>query len=540
MSETNKLHRLEEIAQAHDFKDVLQAIEKARRQDKVTVGFIGPFTSKRVSLVNAMFGTAFPELRDEPLSAIVRVEEGAADEACLYFQESKDGRRKLNEEELPSLLSNEKTEGSLVAQVSGNDLLKKCCVVVFPGFGRSEDVDARVVGSLALVDYFCYSFSTNLTDDDLSMIANPLISSCPRCVDFLMTRDCHRDQTRADAIFADAIKNVAELPAFKEIDVEGVFAKACPGDADAVGKYLTKLSMRLDEMRETMAAARSEKTADAVCEILKKAIQRRSEFLTLPPEDISGEKQKYYELIQVAQREENDLLERFDVVGARIGLVLKNKFNELKWDFMAAVEPSDRAEIIRGFLQETMGAVVADEYRREFGQIDEKDLERTIDRTDVMKALNELNSKTKRATQVADFFNVVGTAALMTLGPATGGGNLVEGIAGAFLGSKTDEHIFGSLRKFNPVVMATDFAADLYREKAFDEYADKMQGLGVAIGRKTYAFIDELYLKPKQLQIVVAEGEIKQIEDERRKGMLDAALEMRALDADFKELEAMA
>jgi len=538
MSENCRLSRFEEIARAHDFKDVLEAIDRARQQDKVTIGFIGPFTSKRLALVNRMFGTAFPEMHDEHTSAIIRVEDGEVDEVCQYFLETKDACRKLCLNELRPLLANEQAEGLIVAKVSGNSLLKKCSAVVFPGLGRTEDVDARVLGSLSLIDYFCYSFSTNLTDDDLSLIANPIVSSCPQCVDFLMTRDALRDPTRADAIYEDAINNVTELQNYKSADVRRAFARVCPDDDDAVKEYEKRLNSRLDEMHGAIVNSRREKTTDALCGILKKAILRRNRLLALPPQDVTGEKQKYYELIQAAQQEENDLLVRFDAVGARIGLVLKNRFGELKWDFMAAVDPTDRTEIIKTFLQETMGEVISDEYHREFGRFDERELGRTIDRTDIMKALNELNLKTKRATQVADFFNVVGTAALMTLGPATGGGNLLEGIVGAFLGSKTEDNIFGSLRKFNPIVMASDFALDLYRENAFDEYADKMQGLGVAIGRKTYAFIEELYLKPKHLEIAVAEEEIKQIEDRRRQGMLDAANEMRTLDAELKELEA--
>ena len=540
MVEKNKLDRFEEIAREHNFTDVLEAIDQARRQDKVSVGFIGPFTSRMIHLVNRMFGTTFPESRGEVFNVIVRVEKGAIDRPCQYFYETANGRREVNQDEMSSIIVNEMTAGILVAQVPNQDILDKCCIVVFPGFGINKDIDNRVFGSLALIDYFCYTFSTNLTDTDLATIENPLISANPQCVDFLMTRDSRRDQERADAIYADAINNVGELLAFKDVNVDKAFVRANPEDEVLVKEYEGRLKRRLDELRGTIEDARENKTAEIVREILKKAIVRRKEILLIPPEDVTEQKQKYYQKIQVAESEKNAVFERFESVGARIGLVLKNKFGELKWDFMASVDPADRAEIIRKFLQTTIGEVVADEYRREFGQIDEKDIERTVDRTDVMKALNDLNMKTRRATQVADFFNVVGTAALMTLGPAQGGGNLLEAMAGAILGSKMNEHVLGGLRKINPIVMATDFAADLYRENAFDEYADKMQGLGVAIGRKTFSFINELYLKPKQLEIVAAEDEVKRIEDERRKGLLNASTELRILDAEYVELESNA
>lgn len=541
MSNTSdKLNRFEEIAKSHGFEDVLLAIRKIRNQDKVALGISGPFSARRTAFANRLFGTAFPESLDEGIKTICRIESGDDSQVGItYYLEDDDGiRREISQVDMESLAVDEKFTGHILAVVPCHPVLSTSVCFIFPGLHVAAEEDARILGGMSMMDAFCYVVSTNLSEDDISVVTSPVVSNTPDAVSFVLAHVDAKDPDRMNSILRGIERNVKELAPYTS--VEGNVVAVDINDSEALEKYAERLVAMLSKNRDAMLASRTERNADKVLEMLKKAVDRRRRALDLPQPDMSDEKQKYYEKIQLARREEDELKRRFDNAGARIGLVLKNEFASLKWEFLAASTQEDRTAIIGKFLNNKLSEIIVGEYRREFGDINERELGRCIDRTHVLNALNELNSRAKLATQISDLFSVVGTAALMAyLGPAEGAGNFAEGMIGAFLGSKTDEHAFGGLRKFNPVAVVSDIAGDLYRNSAFDEYVQKMEMIGRAIGRDTYTFLEKLYLEPRRLEMTVARNELQQIEDKRIAGLLNVAEEQRILDAERKELEVM-
>ena len=536
----DKLNRFEEIAKSHGFEDVLLAIRKIRNQDKVALGILGPFSARRAAFANRLFGTAFPESLDDGIKTVCRIESGGNDQVGItYYLEGDDGvRKEISQEDMKSLAVDEKCTGHLLAVVPCNPVLSVSVCFVFPGLHVTAEEDARILGSMSMMDAFCYVVSTNLSEDDISVVTSPVVSNTPEAVSFVLAHVDTKDPVRTNSILRGIARNVKELAPYMSVE-ENVVAVDV-NDSVGLGKYAERLVAMLLKNRSAMLASRADRNADEVLEMLKRAIARRTRALELPQPDMSDEKQKYYEKIQLVRREEDELKRRFDNVGTRIGLVLKNEFANLKWDFLAASTQEERTAVIGDFLNNKLNEIIVGEYRREFGDINEGELGRCIDRTPVLKALNELNSRAKRSAQISDLFNVVGTAALMAyLGPAEGAGNFVEGLVGAFLGSQTDEHAFGGLKKFNPVAVVSDIAGDLYRDSAFDEYIRKMEMIGRTIGRGTYAFLEKLYLEPRRLEMTVARNEIQQIENKRIAGLLNVAEERRVLDAERKELEVM-
>lgn len=536
----DKMNRFEEIAKAHGFEDVLLAIRKIRNQDKVALGISGPFSARRVAFANRLFGTAFPESLDEGIKAICRIESGGNNQVGItYYLEGDDGvRREISQEEMKSLAVDEKCTGHILAVVPCNPVLSVSVCFVFPGLHATAEEDARILGSMSMMDAFCYVVSTNLSEDDVSVVTSPVVSNTPGAVSFVLAHTDAKDPDRMNSILRGIARNVKELAPYASVE-ENVVAVDI-NDPEGLEKYAERLVAMLSKNRNAMLVSRAERNTDDVLEMLKKAIDRRSRALELPQPDMLEEKQKYYEKIQLVQREEDELKRRFDNVGVRIGLVLKNEFANLKWGFLAASTQEERSAIIGDFLNNKLSKIIVGEYQREFDGIKEEELGRCIDRTDVLKALNELNSRAKRAAQISDLFNVVGTAALMAyVGPAEGAGNFLEGMVGAFLGAQTDEHVFGKLKKFNPVVMVSDIVSDLYRDLAFEEYIQKMEMIGRAIGRGTYTFLEKLYLEPRRLEMTVARNEVQQIEDKRIAKLLNVAEERRLLDAERKELELM-
>lgn len=538
MMGTDTLKRLEQIAEQYEFKDVLDLIAHVKQRDKVVLGLLGLYTAPCAAIANSLFGTSFPEEKgDDGIKVLCRIEgDPSIEHGCMYFHETPSGQQQLSGDDMRRLATEVGTDGQIVARVPELGLLKRCVCIVYPGMNVSDEEDARILGSLALTDFFCYVFSVNMREEDISAISCPLISCEPDCVSFLYAQMNVEASGRDNAIFADAVNNVSTLPAFENICVEQNFHRCCVSNAVSMGECTGVLAKRLDDMSPELSCLRQEKSIEKILDLLSNDVERRLVTLGLPPEDISGKKQEYYETIQRTQDEQRSICKRFDLVGERIGLRLKNEFTSLKWGFMGAASQQERASIIGKFLNETVGIIVEEEYKNEFDNIDAAQLDRCVDRTDIMRALNEINQSAKRATQVADFFNVVGTAALMTLGPMEGGGNLLEGIAGAILGSQTEEHAFGNLRKFNPVVMATDFASDIYRESVFDEYIDKMKSMGRGIASSTYDFLNRFYLEPKRLEAEHATAEIMKLENQRCRGLLDVANEKRDLEAIRREL----
>ena len=539
-SRSDKLNRFEEIAMSHGFEDVLQAIKKIRNQGKVSLGISGPFSARRTAFANRLFGTAFPESLDEGIKTICRIESGDDNQVGVsYYLEDTEGvRREISQADMKSLVVDEKCTGCILAVVPCNPVLSLSVCFIFPGLHMTAEEDARILGGMSMMDAFCYVMSTNLSEDDVSVVSSSVMSNTPEAVSFVLAHVGMKDADRMDKILRGIERNVKELTPYAS--VEGNVAAVDINNSKELEKCAERILAMLSKNRDAMLASRVDRNADIILEMLKKSIDRRSRVLALPQSDMADEKQQYYEKIQMAQREADELKRRFDNAGTRIGLMLKNEFASLKWGFLAASTMEERTEIIGDFLNDKLNKIIVGEYRREFGNINQDELECCIDRTHVMKALNELNSRAKQSAQISDLFNVIGTAALMAyLGPASGAGNFAEGMIGAFLGSQTDEHAFGGLKKFNPVAVVSDLAGDLYRDLAFDEYVQKMEIIGRAIGKDTYIFLEKLYLEPKRLEMTTARNEIQQIEDNRIAGLLNAAEERRILDAERKELEMM-
>jgi len=537
---SEKMNRFEEIAKSHGFEDVLLAIRKIRNQNKVALGITGPFSARRAAFANRLFGTAFPESLDEGIKTICKIESGDDSQVGIsYYLEGNDGvRREISQADMVSLAVDEKCSGHILAVVPCNTVLSLSVCFIFPGLHVAAEEDARILGGMSMMDAFCYIVSTNLSEDDISVVTSPVMSNTPETVSFVLAHVGTKDPDRMSSILRGIERNVNELAPYAS--VEGNVVAVDINDSEDLEKYAKRLVAMLSKNRDIMLASRAERNADDILEMLKKAVDRRIRVLELPQSDMSDEKQRYYEKIQLVQREEDELKRRFDNAGARIGLVLKNEFASLKWGFLAASTMEERTAIIGEFLNNKLSKIIVGEYRREFGDVNEEELGRCIDRTHVLNALNELNSRAKRSAQISDLFNVVGTAALMAyLGPAEGAGNFAEGMIGAFLGSQTDEHAFGGLKKFNPVAVVSDIAGDLYRDSAFDECVRKMEMIGRAIGRDTYTFLEKLYLEPRRLEMTVARNEIQLIEDNRIAGLLNVAEERRALEVERKELEVM-
>lgn len=537
---SDKLDRFDEIAKSHSFEDILLAIRKFRNQNKVALGITGPFSARRVAFANRLFGTAFPESLDEGIKTICRIESGDDSQVGIsYYLEDNDGlRREISQSDMASLSVDEKCSGHILAVVPCNPVLSLCVCFIFPGLHVAAEEDARILGGMSMMDAFCYVVSTNLSEDDISVVTSPAMSNTPEAVSFVLAHVGTKDQDRMSSILRGIERNVNELAPYAP--VEGNVQAVDITDSEDLEKYANRLVSMLSKNRDIMMASRAKRNAHDILEMLKKAIDRRISVLELPQSDMADKKQQYYEKIQLVQREEDELKRRFDNAGVRIGLALTNEFAGLKWEFLSASTMEERTTMIGEFLNNKLNKIIVGEYMREFGEVNEEELGRCIDRTHILKALNELNSRAKLSAQISDLFNVVGTAALVAyLGPAEGAGNFAEGMVGAILGSQTDEHAFGGLKKFNPVAVVSDIAADLYRDSAFDECVQKMGMIGRAIGRDTYTFLEKLYLEPRRLEMTVARNEIQLIEDNRIAGLLNVAEERRALEAERKELEVM-
>ena len=396
-----------------------------------------------------------------------------------------------------------------------NDLLKYCIVYDSPGLHNSDNDDSRTLGSLAFMDYFCYTFSGNFSESDLDDISNPVISDSPNAIQFIMTRQDGKDPARTQQIFCENKEKVASLPSFVENNIIPDFCIATPKDKQSMSKLLEKLLKQLENSFTELLKKRREEGTQLIAMELRRRLMQIMSIMKYDPSQLEASMQDIYKKIDDLLNAISQLKKRFDLAGDKIGKKLKNQFALIEMKLLTASSDKERKEIIITFVK-GISPIVQYVYKNDLGISDDVDIEYETDMSKLLHELFSLNHKFEVAGQVGDLFTLIGSACLMAgLGPATGAGNFVEGLLGAFLSANVGSSL-DQLRKFNPVALLSDLSVDVYMYRQFSDSLNKMEFLGKDIAKSTYIFFDKLIIQQKYQEI---EQEKRILEEHKQKIM---------------------
>ena len=526
---------LKSIAERNGLFELVSACDAIQRTNKLALCLMGHFSIGKTTLLNKWFNLKLPISGDDATThKLCRIEgvDGQTEQA-RYWHECDGKREEVSEGAFAVLCTNVQTQGSLIVSVPMTPMLRNCIVLDTPGLCNSTADDRVVLGAASLADYVCYCTEGVFSETDEKFLNSTLLKIVLQNTDFVVTRADLLDDD-VGAIIEHNKDVVASIEGDGAISSER-FLSVTTREAESVKNLIRHVETRIEALHYEMIDSRKLIQFRGVRDDLVSQLETKRKAMTFDDTQFSNE-----EIVCVSDLRKSSELEQkakleLSRSGKKFGNVMRNYLAKKKSEFFAAKDVQAKDRVVMALPKE-VGELIKEYYKQEFSAVKG---DAAADMSEVYEIVSDINLAVRRSSQVGDFFTIVGTAALATLGPAEGGANFYEALAGAIVGGSNKEQILGSLRKINPVAIASDFFVELYQEKCFDALVDRAPMIADHVVKSTYQLLMNYYVLPHRQAIHQRLSQLKRIAGKKSAGEESFKKTQSDIDDDLATLNAI-
>lgn len=525
---------LKTIAERNGLSEIVSACDEIQRTNKLALCLMGHFSIGKTSLLNKWFNLTLPISGDDATTHKLCRIEGAEGQTELarYWHEYNGKREEVSKGAFSVLCTNVQTQGALIVSVPMTPMLRNCIVLDTPGLCNSTADDRVVLGAASLADYICYCSDGVFSETDEKFINSSLLKIVLQNTDFVVTcADSHDD---IDTIIEYNKGVIASIEKGGTISPERFLAVTVRED-ESVKNFIRHVETRIEALHHEMIDSRKLIQFSGVRNELVSQLETKRKAMTF--DDTGFTEQEILCVSEIRKSSELEQKARLELsrAGKKFGNVMRNYLSRKRSDFFAAKDAQEKDNAVKAIPSE-VGKLIGEFYKQEFSAVQG---DAFTDMSEVYEVVSDINLAVRRSNQVGDFFTIVGTAALATLGPAEGGGNFYEALAGAIVGGSNKEQILGSLRKINPVAIASDFLVELYQENVFDDLVDRAPIIADHVVKSTYQLLMNYYVLPHRREIEQQRSLLRQIAAKRSDGEESFRKQQSEIDEDLMMLKSI-
>ena len=220
---------IEEVIEKYDLTSIAATMKDTFNSPSAKIGFIGPFSSGKTSIVNALLGTKLPVDIKPTTKAICVIEPAAGIESPKYFRDT-DGLREPVDFMTVCDIINGDSSGDAVVQIKPGEALRNGMVFVdTPGIDSMSREEAELTYSyLAMMDaaVVCIPVDDGTVKKSVvDFICSPMLKPFASRLVFLLTKSDLKSKDSVKSIREEIVRQLRGLCeeghlAIKDVEIE--------------------------------------------------------------------------------------------------------------------------------------------------------------------------------------------------------------------------------------------------------------------------------------------------------------------------------
>ncbi len=315
-----KIEQIKEIVSKYDLKNVAEEIDRRLEMPAVKVGFIGPFSAGKTTLINALLGTKLPVDIKPTTKAICIIESKSDITANKYYRDFEGTREEINFLTLCDIINGD-DKGDAVVQLPCTESMPEGVVFIdTPGVDSMGQAEAELTYSyLAMMDaaVVCISVEDGTLKKSVAdFICSPMLKPFASNLVFVLTKSDLKTPEAVESIKAEVIKQLETLWESGKIPIKDVANRVIAVSKDDANAHLSKfLSEYLSKDLAKLQRARTEREARDIVGNIVEILRERRDALALDDSQYADkikETKAQLDELEAEERKKNDQFDCFE------------------------------------------------------------------------------------------------------------------------------------------------------------------------------------------------------------------------------------
>lgn len=309
--------QIEQIVSKYELTSIAEEISRRLDMPVVKVGFIGPFSAGKTTLINALLGTKLP-VDIKPTTKAICIIESKSDIATnKYYRDFEGTREEVDFLTLCDIINGD-DKGDAVVQLPCTDSMPEGVVYIdTPGVDSMGQAEAELTYSyLAMMDAAVVCISAEdgtLKKSVADFICSPMLKPFASNLVFVLTKSDLKTSEAIESIKAEVVKQLEALCEAGKLPIKDVANRVIAVSKEDANASLSKfLSEHLSKDLAKLQRARTEREAkDIACSIVE-ILRERRDALALDDSQYDAKIEEAKSQLRKLENEEREKKDQFN------------------------------------------------------------------------------------------------------------------------------------------------------------------------------------------------------------------------------------
>ncbi len=311
------IEQLKQIVSKYELTGIAEEISNRLDMPTAKIGFIGPFSAGKTTLINALLGTKLP-VDIKPTTKAICIVESKSDIATnKYYRDFEGTREEVDFLTLCDIINGD-DKGDAVVQLPCTDSMPEGVVYIdTPGVDSMGQAEAELSYSyLAMMDAAVVCISAEdgtLKKSVADFICSPMLKPFASNLVFVLTKSDLKTSEAIESIKAEVVKQLEALCEAGKLPIKDVANRVIAVSKEDANASLSKfLSEHLSKDLAKLQRARTEREAkDIACSIVE-ILRERRDALALDDSQYDAKIEEAKSQLRKLENEEREKKDQFN------------------------------------------------------------------------------------------------------------------------------------------------------------------------------------------------------------------------------------
>ncbi len=311
------IEQLKQIVSKYELTSIAEEISRRLDMPVVKVGFIGPFSAGKTTLINALLGTKLP-VDIKPTTKAICIIESKSDIATnKYYRDFEGTREEVDFLTLCDIINGD-DKGDAVVQLPCTESLPEGVVYIdTPGVDSMGQAEAELTYSyLAMMDAAVVCISAEdgtLKKSVADFICSPMLKPFASNLVFVLTKSDLKTSEAVESIKAEVVKQLEALCEAGKLHIKDVANRVIAVSKEDANASLSKfLSEYLSKDLAKLQRARTEREAKDIAGSIVEILRERRDALALDDSQYDAKIEEAKSQLRKLENEEREKKDQFN------------------------------------------------------------------------------------------------------------------------------------------------------------------------------------------------------------------------------------
>ncbi len=309
--------QIEQIVSKYELTSIAEEISRRLDMPVVKVGFIGPFSAGKTTLINTLLGTKLPVDIKPTTKAICIIESKSDITANKYYRDFEGTREEVDFLTLCDIINGD-DKGDAVVQLPCTESMPERVVYIdTPGVDSMGQAEAELTYSyLAMMDAAVVCISTDdgtLKKSVADFICSPMLKPFASNLVFVLTKSDLKTSEAVESIKAEVVKQLETLCEAGKLPIKDVANRVIAvSKEDANANLSTFLSEYFSKDLAKLQRARMEREAKDIAGSIVEILRERRDALALDDSQYDAKIEEAKSQLRKLENEERGKKDQFN------------------------------------------------------------------------------------------------------------------------------------------------------------------------------------------------------------------------------------